>query len=241
MHTIDMRIHRFYISTPFSGTQIVIEDADLVHQWKHVFRYGSGAQVIVFCGDFCDHHCIINSITSHTALLNVLSTEITIMPQKFVALAFALIKKDNTEMVIQKAVELGVSEILPMITQHSEKKTLNMKRAEKIMIEATEQSGRGELTAVKEPQDLAEILESTKDQFDVRIVFHPEGDIERQSEYMQNMKKALRVLLFVGPEGGFSPFEIEQFVAAGVDVCRLGDTVLRAETASIAVLSLVLL
>ena len=120
----------------------------------------------------------------------------------------AIIKKDNFELVVQKAVELGVNHIVPILGERSEKKKLNMERLEKIVHEATEQSGRGELMKVYEPTTLPKLFSSGMLPQE-KIFFHPE--YPPVQDYLSAQTKQYSFAYFIGPEGGFSEEEIELF------------------------------
>ena len=155
-----MRLHRFYISTPITDDKFDITDRDLVHQWKNVFRYNVGSQVVLFDGSGTDFLCLISSLRNLVATVEVLQKKPTadVSQRKNIWLCMALLKKDNFDLAAQKATELGVSNIVPILCEHSEKRKLNMERMRKIAVEATEQSGRGDLPVIHSPQTLAEIF-----------------------------------------------------------------------------------
>jgi 16S rRNA (uracil1498-N3)-methyltransferase len=234
-----MRIHRFYISTPISGKTFDVADRDLVHQWRSVFRYNVGSQVMLFDGSGTDHLCIISSLRNSGATVSVLrSTEVVKNISRSVVLCMALIKKDNFEMVTQKATELGVSTIVPILTERTEKKKLNMERLQKIAVEASEQSGRGDVPEIHKETTLSELFEGGVLPQD-KIAIDPTGtDFHK---YVSTLSLVGNIAVFVGPEGGFSEKEVEFFKQYNVLILSLGTQILRAETAAIAVSSLLLL
>jgi len=233
-----MRLHRFYIETTVDSDSIEIENKDLVHQWKKVFRYNVGSQVVVFDGSGTDYLCMISALRPGGATLLVVNRKkIDFSTRKNVWLCVGLIKKDNFELVVQKAVELGVSHIVPVICERSEKRKINTERLQKIITESTEQSGRGDLLVVEKTMSVQEVLDSGVLPQE-KIVFHPDGISFKQ--YLTTTNQ-VSFGAFVGPEGGFSDKEINLFKKYNVSVVSLGDTILRAETANIAVASLLIL
>ena len=150
----------------------------------------------------------------------------------------ALIKKDNFEMVTQKVVEIGVSVIVPILAERSEKKKVNMERLKKIAVEASEQSGRADVPEIFEETTLVDLFESgalppDKIALDLTgIDFH---------KFVSGLNPVGAIAVFVGPEGGWSEKEIEFFKQHNVSILSLGSQILRAETASIAISSLLLL
>lgn len=225
-----MRLHRFYITDKIEGKEVVITNRDLIHQWRKVFRYNVGSQVIVFNGSAVECRAVIANISPSIAELSILEIEEVPPPAKNVWLCLSLIKKDNFELVVQKAVELGVSHIIPILGERSEKKKLNLKRLEKIVLEATEQSGRGELLKVYEPTTLPKLfLSGVLPQ--EKIFFHPGYPPVQQ--YISAQTKQYSFAYFIGPEGGFSDMEIELFKQYNVGGFSLGPRILRAETAAL--------
>ncbi|MDQ5953253.1 MAG: Ribosomal small subunit methyltransferase [Patescibacteria group bacterium] len=234
-----MRLHRFYIKTPISGDTFDVTDRDLVHQWRSVFRYNVGSQVILFDGSGIDYLCILTSLRNLGATVSVVKKTQTPdgTARKNIWLCMALIKKDNFELAVQKASELGVSHIVPVICEHSEKRKLNMERMQKIAVEASEQSGRGDIMTVHPITKLADLL-SIGVLPQEKVVFHPTGIPFKQ---YRDSTKEVSFAPFIGPEGGFSDKELELFKTYNMPVVSLGSQILRAETAAIAVSSLFLL
>ncbi len=240
-----MRIHRFYLNTSISQDIFDIADKDLVHQWKSVFRYNVGSQVIVFDGFGVDYLCIITSLRNLGATLQVVSKIKTADPtqRKNIWLCVALIKKDNFELVVQKATELGVNNIVPIICEHSEKRKLNMERMQKIAVESSEQSGRGDIPQIHQVIELYDILQQNILPND-KLVLHPiveSGNFQFPISNFQKKDGPNDIAIFIGPEGGFSDKEIAVFKSYNMPVVSLGTQILRAETAAIATASLFLL
>jgi 16S rRNA (uracil1498-N3)-methyltransferase len=139
--------------------------------------------------------------------------------------------------VVQKATELGVAQIIPVLCERSEKKNINMERLEKIAVEASEQSGRGDVPIIGQIIELPDLLKS---QFlpKEKMVLNFGG--EYIGDTLQT-KVSKELAIFIGPEGGFSEKELKDFASHKIPSISLGPQILRAETASIAVVSLLLL
>lgn len=233
-----MRLHRFYIDTPISEDKFDITDRDLVHQWRSVFRYNVGSRVILFDGAGVDYLVMITSLRSSGASVGVVEKKNkNNKPKIDLWLCVGITKKDNFELVVQKATELGVSNVVPVLCERSEKKNINIERSRKIAIESSEQSGRGSIPAVHEVVDLGSLLKSE---------ILPEKKIFLQfggqyiGDFLQT-EKPNELAVFVGPEGGFGDMEIKEFGENNIPSISLGLQILRAETAGIAVSSLLLL
>lgn len=225
-----MRLHRFYITDPLEGKSVVVTNRDLIHQWRKVFRYNVGSQVIVFNGSGVECHCAIMKMSPSEAELSVLTTKEIAAPTKNIWLCLSLIKKDNFELVVQKAVELGVSHVVPIVAERSEKKNIHTERLNKIIVEATEQSGRGELLTVHDVTTLEHLFEKGSLPQE-KIFFHP--GYPEIKKYLSSDTGQYSVAYFVGPEGGWSEKEIEVFKKYNMNGFSLGTRILRAETAAI--------
>ena len=154
------------------------------------------------------------------------------VPEREVILYMALIKKDNFEIVLEKATELGVSRIVPVQADRSEKKGVNYERAEKILQEASEQSGRATVPT------LGEIINVNKVPHENFVVFDPRGEVSAREYFSKNSKTPISLL--IGPEGGFTDAEMDLFHGTKIPVVSTGHQILRAETAAIVALTLAL-
>ena len=247
-----MRLHRFYINTESQSFGEIHKDfifsSELLHQWKKVFRFLPGDKLILFDNSGFEYEAEIVSLNNKEADVKILNTvDKQKKATKEVWLFSALIKKDNFEWIIQKTTELGVSHIVPILSERSEKKGLNMERAEKIMIEASEQSGRAMLPTIVEPKTFDEVIQSvTQKKYNENmdfVAFDGSGDMTIKDLRVLHSEEgsAKPIGIFVGPEGGWSEKELEAFRSAGVPIYSLGSQILRAETAAVAVTALLLL
>ncbi len=134
------------------------------------------------------------------------------------------------EWVVEKATELGVSKIVPIISERSEKKDLNMERIRKIIVEASEQCGRADVPVLGSVMTLEECIMEVEEE---KIVFDITGE-HFSSSLIHN---TCPVSIFIGPEGGWTEKELELFKQKGAKIFSLGPLTLRAETASIVALT----
>ncbi|MCL2759387.1 MAG: 16S rRNA (uracil(1498)-N(3))-methyltransferase [Treponema sp.] len=152
----------------------------------------------------------------------------------------AMPKGDKMDLIVRQAAEGGITEIVPFISEHSVVKTLSpgkqkFARWEKIIKEARQQSGSRTATIIHQPLSMSDLINywSTLGQSGaLGLLFHHEG-LEQESlhSYLNSNPKA--VALAVGPEGGFSGREISLFLKSGFKPFKIGDTVLRTETAAL--------
>ena len=151
-----------------------------------------------------------------------------------VELAICLVKKNAIEIILQKATELGIKKIIPIISERTEVKEINFERANKIVIEATEQSNQLEPPQISEILNLKDFLNINRN----KIFF---ADIN--SDYSlekKDFKEGETVTVLVGPEGDFSPTERELILNGSTTVSfSLSKNILRTDTAVISAISLV--
>ncbi len=219
-----MRLHRFYTKEKNGDSgEIEISEERIVHQVRNVFRLEVGDRVIVFDGSGFDFESEIIKIDKKVLLLTVLKKEKVFVPEKKLTLFMSVIKKENFELVCEKATELGVSQIIPIVTERTLVKNLNRERIEKILVEASEQCGRGDVPEFGEIMNLELVIKNTKD----LVVCDMDG------VSLSNIPHSTFNTLLIGPEGGWSEEERKKFKEKNVNIITLGETVLRAETAAI--------
>ena len=233
-----MRLHRFYIPEPIGmRTEVTIDDADLVHQIRNVFRLKNGAEIILFDGSGSDYTCRIEEGDKRSLTCAVVgASRSRYMPGRPVTLCAAVVKKDTFEWITEKATELGVAKIIPIIAERSEKKAVNEDRLKKISIEASEQSGRGNVPVLHQILSLEDAVRWVVENKLAAVAFHVDGPMFEPERFMKHSGGPLEV--FIGPEGGWSPEEVVMFHENKIPVYSLGTQILRAETAVIAALSL---
>src|SRR3990167_11054935 len=121
-----MRFHRFYVNNTIFHDTFDITDRDLIHQWRSVFRYNVGSQGVLFDGSGADYLCMITSLRNLGATVSIIKkTKNDFVPSCELWLCVGIIKKDNFELVVEKATELGVLHIVPILCDRSEKKNID--------------------------------------------------------------------------------------------------------------------
>lgn len=229
-----MKLHRFYVSEGLPPKGVLLEKKQVtltlppfIHQIRNVLRLRPGEKIILFDGKDLEY---LSNIVSYEGkggvTLNI--EEITrnnVVFKKEVYLFFSMVKKDNMEWILEKGTEVGVSHFIPVISARSEKKSINVERSQKIIIEAAEQSGRNKLPIIHPATRLEDVFYNFKLSFIV---------LEKNFPVLYgNDIKDISIGLLTGPEGGWTPKEIEMFKKEKVTLRSLGPTVLRAETAAI--------
>ncbi|MDQ3123809.1 MAG: 16S rRNA (uracil(1498)-N(3))-methyltransferase [bacterium] len=224
-----MRLHRFYVDPNLGKLEhsIWLRDDRILNQWLRVLRFREGEQVVLFDGVQNDRLYKITRIEPDAVQLNFVTDFERKLPAKHMYLFFSLLKKDKNDWVLQKCTELGVRNFVPILAERSEKTGFNKERSEKIVMEAAEQCGRSDIPDVREPVLLETALVEYKDKISLLVC-----DETLENNAATDAIKSFGI--FVGPEGGWTEGELEQFKAASVGHFNLGILTLRAETAAVA-------
>ena len=220
-------VQRFFGPFNIKGDQERISDPEVLHQLKDVLRLGPGDKVVLVDQKGNEATGEIVKLTKEFAEL-VLSEHRRneAEPKREVTLYCAVLKRENFEWVVQKATEVGVREIVPIITKRTIKLGLNLERLQKIMKEAAEQSGRGIVPALREPANFQEALDLAGDR--TNIVFDASGEnLSKIDTHPQSMN------IWIGPEGGWDLEEVERARETKCKIAHLGPLTLRAETAAV--------
>ena len=217
---------------------IELQDAASRHV-SIVLRMQVGASLILFNGDNCEFLATIKNIvkTKVTVLIDA-CTELSRESPRSIHLAQAMSKGERMEFVVQKAVELGVTSITPVLTEHCAIKLsathLMKKHAQfqAIAIAACEQSGRNKLALINPACSLSSYL--SRAQAQIKLILHPHAI----SSFPVCQSVDSDIILLVGPEGGFSHFEFNLALSTNFKPWHLGARILRTETAAIAAISI---
>lgn len=219
-----------------AGGRARLEPAEW-HYLRRVLRLPPGARLEILDGEGGVHDA---SLPAEDREIELGPRREVPPPRAAVWLAFAPPKGDRADLVVEKAVELGVSRLLPfhavrsVVRLDARRGAARAERWRRIAAAAARQSGRADVPGVDEPASLAAALAGAPDAFR-RVVFH-EGGGDPLSEALD--PAAPGHLAVVGPEGGFALEEVAACAAAGARVATLGPRVLRAETAAIAAVAL---
>lgn len=231
---------RFFVDEKPSDT-FVIRGEDAVHIGRSL-RMRAGEEITLCC-EGVDYFGIIEKISEDFVMCKIrYSAPSESEPDVFVTLFQALPKGDKMELIIQKAVELGVSRIIPVLTDRCisrpDGKTFNKKllRYQKISESAAKQSGRGIIPEIGEIITVKQAAEQLSE-CDVSLVCYEKGGISLNEA---GLEKGKSVGIFIGSEGGFEEKEVELCVSQGAKAVGLGKRILRCETAPLAAISIVM-
>ncbi|MEE3467046.1 MAG: 16S rRNA (uracil(1498)-N(3))-methyltransferase [Eubacterium sp.] len=238
-------MRRVFVPPEQVGEESIVVRGDDVKHMRDVLRMETGAAVTATCGRGMDYHCEITAIGEDEITLAICEAvpDRSELPVQ-ISLYQALPKGDKLELVIQKAVELGASEIIPVRSERcvvrldEAKAAKKQPRWQRIAEEAAKQSGRGIVPEVLPVMDYKKAVEraSTCDRILIPYELCEDySSIQRLREGLRDGVKSLAV--FIGSEGGFERSEVEAVLDAGGEAISLGHRILRTETAAIAVLA----
>lgn len=240
-------MYRFFVPGEQIHGECVEITGDDVNHIRNVLRMGRGEKLVISCGQGTDYYCIIKEIQSECIMLEVereepVRTELPVSLTLFQALP----KADKMEWIIQKAVELGAAEIVPVRTRRSvvrlddAKAAKKQKRWQAVAEAAAKQSGRGVIPRIHEVISFPEALKYAR-KLQYRIIpYELFDDMDATLETVDRVCGGESVGIFIGPEGGFERGEVEQAMEEGASPVSLGRRILRTETAGLAVLSVLM-
>lgn len=242
-------MHRFYVNEEqISNDTIRIEGSDVNHI-KNVLRMKQGDQIVICNGQGKDCYCIIDTVSDNmvTARIQDIKSTGTELPAK-ITLYQGLPKSDKMELIIQKAVELGVYEIVPVMMARSivkfedkKKEAKKLERWQVIAESAAKQSRRGIIPQILPVMSYKEaIARGSKADLAVLPYENAKG-IAYTKELIGTIKKDTSISIFIGPEGGFEDGEITMATDNQIAPITLGSRILRTETAGFALLSMMML
>jgi 16S rRNA (uracil1498-N3)-methyltransferase len=228
---------RCFSETPIEGPQATLSGAE-AHHLLHVLRAQPGMPVVLFDGSGREFTAEVSRCSRSTVDLSISDVREVDRELPFqLTLAVAMPKGDRQRWIVEKAVEFGVTQLVPLVTERSEK--LGSEKLSRYVVEASKQCGRNRLMTIAEPQRWADWLHSPailagSSPTDVRCwVAHPGGAALSSLDRVS----VRPTMLAIGPEGGFADGEIEAARHAGWQVVGLGPRLLRIETAAIALVA----
>lgn len=240
-------MQRFFVTPDQVGEdKIRIQGSDVNHM-KNVLRMRPGEEVMVSDGNNRQYRCRVEDYPDGEAVLAILEAGLvdTELPSR-IYLFQGLPKQEKMELIVQKAVELGVCQVIPVQTRRcvvkldAKKAAKKVQRWQQIAESAAKQAGRGYIPAVTEVMTFQEAL-AFSEALDIRLIPYELADgMEGTRKILDGIRPGQSVGIFIGPEGGFEKEEVSRAVEAGAMPITLGKRILRTETAGIAVLSILM-
>ncbi|TQV89036.1 16S rRNA (uracil(1498)-N(3))-methyltransferase [Aliikangiella coralliicola] len=228
-----MRSHRFYSPIELIVGQSIQLPKEANHHCIQVLRYRVGSEVTLFNGDGFDYHAQISEINGKQGTVTVTSKENPANESPLsIHLFQGIARGEKMDLIIQKAVELGISQFTPIFTERCNVK-LDNKRLEKkqthwqkVATSASEQSGRAIIPVVNSAVNINKLKQ---DHECLNLYLEPKA-----TSRVQDLPKITSLNLFVGPEGGFSNADLQALESLEIRGIQLGPRILRTETAGLA-------
>ena len=240
-------MHQFFV-TPMQVKEdhIYIEGQDVNHI-KNVLRMKTDEQLKISDGNNKRYLCEIETMTAQEVCVRIIEEQQvnTELPSK-IYLFQGLPKGDKMELIVQKAVELGVYEVIPVATKRAVVKLDEKKAAKKverwngIAESGAKQSGRNVIPSVTKVMSYKEALAYAKELDVILIPYELAEGMADTKQVIEGIKKGASIGVFIGPEGGFETAEVEQAIESGGKAITLGRRILRTETAGLTTLSILM-
>ena len=230
-----MKTIRLYQNTPFTEGKTAELDSDNSHHLNKVLRFPVGKNITVFNGDGFDYTALVQDAKKTTSLKVISKARNNTESKLDLTLAQGIAKGEKMDFLIQKAVELGVTRIIPMklercvVRLSDEKVQKKIDHWQKIANHACEQSGRSVIVSLSNPLSLEELLEETNHN---GFVLHHRAQIG-----LSQLKETSKATILIGPEGGLTQKEVSDSEVSGYQSILIGKRVLRTETASLAAIA----
>lgn len=232
-------MYNFFVNADNKKDDRYFITGDDFNHIKNVLRMGVGEQFLVSCEGVSDL-CCLESIKSDTIVAKIIEANYqnTNLPIK-IHLFQGLPKSDKLELIIQKAVELGVTSVTPVSMKRSivkiddKKKKSKRERWQAIAEAAAKQSKRTTVPEVREIMSYKEMIASAKDLDLLLVPYECAEGMAATKDALFEIKGGMNVGIVIGPEGGFEPSEIDLAIETGGKIISLGCRILRCETAAI--------
>ncbi len=232
---------RYFVDAPITGltARLVGHEA---HHLAHVMRAKPGTEVTLFDGSGAEFSARVARVGRSEIELAVFDRrEVEREAARAITIGVALPKGDRPRWLVEKATELGVARVVPLVTERSNQRESRaaLDKLHRTVIEASKQCGRNRLLELTEPVSLAEYL-AAEPASNVRLVAHPlekvAGSISENGR-LERLSEAGAASLAVGPEGGFTERELDEARQLGWQTVDLGARILRVETAALALVA----
>ncbi|MGI8787992.1 MAG: 16S rRNA (uracil(1498)-N(3))-methyltransferase [Pyrinomonadaceae bacterium] len=226
-------MRRFYAPIEQFQAEKVFLNSEETKHLRDVLRLKETEKIKIFDGAGREFLCEISRIENKKTVLNILEEIAPTAPESGLnlTLAVALLKNEKIDLVVQKAVELGVVKLVLLNTKRADVKLKEaekrIERWRKIALEAAKQTGRARLTQIEKPVDFLEFVETADG---TRVLF-----AERGGAKFSEIEAGKKIVAAVGAEGGWEDSEIEAAQANNFQIITLGGRILRAEKAAIVV------
>ena len=227
-----MDLKRFFTDEPICDKKVVLTGDEFYHCCK-VTRHKVGYKIILCDNGDMDYYATIREINKDSLTAEIYDSKTNDVESKIPLTLYIGNNKDIDD-VVQKAVELGVMEIIPFVSQHCNVESIKKERLKKIVLESSKQCGRSRLAKIGDLVSFDEMLASAKNK--QCFAFY---EFERLNKVMNAPFQAKETALIIGCEGGFSVEEIEKMRQAEISTYTLGKRILRVATAVVSAITLI--
>ena len=228
-------MRRFYAPKASFSNKTVTLDPDEAKHLRDVLRLKTGDQISVFDGEGNEFLCRIETVSKKESTAAVIQKIDASAPESPLQLALAsvVIPGDKYDLIVQKAVELGVTRFVPLASIRSEVKLIDLSkkltRWRRIALDASKQCGRARLMSIDEPQNVDGYLKTVQPEGCPKIFFS-----EREGSKLPELGSPGQLITVIGPKGGWDDSEIRAAQSNDFSIVTLGGRIMRAETAAIA-------
>lgn len=234
---------RFFISSDqVTGSSISITGEDLRHA-AIVLRMKTGDELLLCDGHGSEYRAKIQAIDRSEIRTEIVSRAKRELPSPRILLGQGIPKSDKMDLIVQKATELGVGSVVPLVTERTivkiKDETKRIGRWQKICREAAMQSSRPDIPKIEPVLAFPSYINSIQPDSDTLLLLPWEEGTEPIKNVLRGRSGVKRVIVLIGPEGGFSEKEAAAAKEKGFNAVSLGPNILRTETAAIAVLSMI--
>jgi 16S rRNA (uracil1498-N3)-methyltransferase len=235
-------VSRFYVPKESVKDKTIVIEGDEAHHIIDVMRLKSSDEIIAFDGTGTEYVGTIKTVTKRSVVVDIVHTRAPSSKRGIsITLIQAITKKAKMDFIVEKATELGVSAIIPVLTTRTipdwdaAKKASCAVRWRKIVLEASKQCSRADIPAVSEVMDLKTVLQDAG-RFGLALIATLNGEVVELRQAISG-SKATSIVVAIGPEGDFTPEEVCAAKQVGFKPISLGSRVLKSDTAGLALLS----
>ena len=236
----EMDMHTFYIPPKEISGDLTKIDGSEHHHLRNVLRLNSGDNVRIIDGIGNILIAEVSNICNDSTIINIIDHQFQLRKKPEITLFQGIPKNDKMELILQKTTELGLSKVVPMMTERTlqEANENRIERWKKIVISATKQCQTSWLPILSEVHDYEECLKQLHF-YDFKIILWENEELNHIKTILQQTKDIGSIAVLVGPEGGFEEEEVKFAVDYGCKPVSLGSNILRSETAAIAITAII--
>ncbi|MGN0400496.1 MAG: 16S rRNA (uracil(1498)-N(3))-methyltransferase [Blautia sp.] len=240
-------MYRFFVEPSQVEENVIRIHGNDMNHIKNVLRMKIGEEILISTGEKTEYTCYIEAYEEEEVLAHIMyAQEVGYELPSRIYLFQGLPKNDKMELIIQKAVELGVHQIIPVATRRAvvrlegKKEENKQRRWQAISESAAKQSKRMYVPQVSHVRSFKEAIQYAQELDVILLPYERARGMQETKEIIENIKPGQSVGIFIGPEGGFDEKEVGLAMEQGAKAITLGKRILRTETAGLTVLSVLM-